>query len=221
MQIKVVEKILAANDAIAAENRELLEKNGILAINIMGSPGAGKTSLAEQTIIALRSRLSTAVIEGDIATRYDAERLAALDIPVVHIATGGECHLDAPMVKQALLQLDLAAADVVLIENVGNLVCPAEYDLGQGKKVVVSSVPEGHDKVEKYPLMFRLADAVVLNKVDTLDAFDFDVQRFEANLKDLNPRAAFFAVSCRTGQGIDAWTDWIRAQSPLPRAGEG
>ena len=213
MQIKVVEKILAANDAIAAQNRQLLEQNGVLAINIMGSPGAGKTSVAERTITApALGGLSVAVIEGDIATRYDAERLAALDIPVVHIATGGECHLDAPMVKQALLQLDLTAADVVLIENVGNLVCPAEYDLGQGKKVVVSSVPEGHDKVEKYPLMFRLADAVVLNKLDTIDAFDFDAQRFEANLKDLNPEAAFFAVSCRTGQGIEAWADWIRAQ---------
>jgi len=213
VQIKVVEKILAANDAIAAQNRQLLEQNGVLAINIMGSPGAGKTSVAERTITApALGGLSVAVIEGDIATRYDAERLAALDIPVVHIATGGECHLDAPMVKQALLQLDLTAADVVLIENVGNLVCPAEYDLGQGKKVVVSSVPEGHDKVEKYPLMFRLADAVVLNKLDTIDAFDFDAQRFEANLKDLNPEAAFFAVSCRTGQGIEAWADWIRAQ---------
>ena len=213
MQIKVVENVLAANDAIAAQNRETLKRSGVIALNVMGSPGAGKTSLVEQTIRLLGQRLRPAVIEGDIATRYDAERVAALGAPVVHIATGGECHLDAPMVGQGLANLDLANADVVLIENVGNLVCPAEYDLGETAKVVVTSVPEGDDKVEKYPLMFRIADAVVINKLDTMPSFTYDLDRVRARLLDLNPNAVSFALSCATGQGLDAWAEWVAARA--------
>ena len=210
MEIKVVQNVLAANDAIASQNRELLGRRHMVALNVMGSPGTGKTSLLEQTVQILQGRCKIGVIEGDMATNYDAERIAKLEVPVVQVATGGECHLDAPMVKEALANLDLDALDVVIVENVGNLVCPAEYDLGETKKVVVSSLAEGDDKVEKYPLMFRIADAVVLNKMDLADMVDFDVERFEARLKDINPQAAFFRVSCRTGHGAANWVEWVR-----------
>ena len=213
MEIKVVQNVLAANDAIASENRELLARKHVVALNVMGSPGTGKTSLLEQTVQILQGRCKIGVIEGDMATNYDAERIAKLEVPVVQVATGGECHLDAPMVKEALANLDLDALDVVIVENVGNLVCPAEYDLGETKKVVVSSLAEGDDKVEKYPLMFRIADVVVLNKMDLADMVDFDVERFEARLKDINPQAAFFCLSCRAGHGAANWVEWVRTQS--------
>jgi len=209
VEIKIIERILAANENAAAENRELLDHNHVPALNVMGSPGAGKTSLIERTIALLRDRAPVAVIEGDIATTRDAERVAKLGAPVVQIATGGECHLDAAMVGEALANLDLHSAGVVIIENVGNLVCPAEFDLGEHRKVVVASLPEGDDKIEKYPLIFSIADAVVLNKTDMAGLVDFDIKRFRSELDAINPKAAFFEVSCRTWHGLDEWAEWV------------
>ncbi len=209
MQIKVIENILAVNKRSADENQQMMDRHRILALNVMGSPGAGKTSLVERTVSGLAGRLSAAVIEGDIATTYDSQRIAKLDVQVVQIATGGECHLDAAMVGEALQTLDLTGVDVVIIENVGNLVCPAEFDLGEHKKIVVASIPEGDDKIEKYPLIFQVADAVVVNKLDLVEMVDFDVDLFESRLSELNPRAAFFKVSCRTGEGVDSWIEWV------------
>lgn len=212
MEIKIVQNLLAANDSVAAENRTALDAAAVTAFNIMGSPGSGKTSLIERAITALRGVVRAAVIEGDIATCYDAERIAKLEVPVVQIATGGECHLDAAMVKQAVEQIDLAAIDVLIIENVGNLVCPSEFDLGEHVRVVVSSFAEGDDKPEKYPQMFLNADAVVLNKLDLAPLVEFNVPAFERRVRDLKPGAPVFVLSCRTGEGIDAWAGWVRAR---------
>ncbi len=212
MEIKIVEKILAANDAVAEENRRMFHERGVVALNVMGSPGAGKTSLIEKTAGRMNAR-PLAVIEGDIATTYDAERIAQAGVPVVQIATGGECHLDAAMVKQALADLDLPRDSFLFIENVGNLVCPSEYDLGEGLRVVVASVPEGDDKVEKYPAVYRLADAVVINKIDLLGSSDFDLSRFHSRLSHINPGAALFPLSCRTGEGMEAWAEWIMGRN--------
>jgi len=209
MRIKIVEKIMAANDAVAAENRRFLDERAVIALNVMGSPGAGKTSLIENTIRQLSNRKHVSVIEGDIATSYDAERIARTGVSVVQIATGGECHLDATMVKQALANLDLPHESVLLIENVGNLVCPAEYDLGEHFRVVVASVPEGDDKIEKYPAIYRRADAVVLNKADMAEVSDFRFDRFRMQIQNINPRAYLFELSCRTGEGLSAWADWV------------
>lgn len=212
MEIKIVQNLLAANDSVAAENRAALDAAGVTSFNVMGSPGSGKTSLIERTISALGAVVRTAVIEGDIATCYDAERIAKLEVPVVQIATGGECHLDAAMVKQAIERLDLAAIDVLIIENVGNLVCPSEFDLGEHVRVVVSSFAEGDDKPEKYPQMFLSADAVVLNKLDLAGMTDFDVPAFERRARDLKAEAPVFVLSCRTGEGVDSWAEWVTAR---------
>lgn len=211
MEIKIVQNILAANDAIAQTNRQFLRDSGVFTVNMLGSPGSGKTSLVEQVATLTAGRCRLAVIEGDIATDYDAQRVAARGVPVVQIATGGECHLDAPMVQQAMQELDFAQIDVLLIENVGNLVCPAEYDLGESARLLVSSVPEGDDKVEKYPLVYRLADGVVLNKTDLLGAVDFSIDRFRDALAKINPSARFFPLSCRTGEGLRPFLDWLLA----------
>jgi len=209
MRIKIVEKIMAANDAVAAENRRFLDERAVIALNVMGSPGAGKTSLIESTIRQLSNRRHVYVIEGDIATSYDAERIARTGVPVVQIATGGECHLDATMVKQALANLDLPHEGILFIENVGNLVCPAEYDLGEHFRVVVASVPEGDDKIEKYPAIYMRADAVVVNKADMADMSEFRFDRFRMQIHNINPRACLFELSCKTGEGLSAWTDWV------------
>lgn len=209
MRIKIVEKIMAANDAVATENRRLLDEQAVVALNVMGSPGAGKTSLIENTVRWLNNRRRVAVIEGDIATSYDAERIARTGVPVIQIATGGECHLDAAMIKQALADLDLLRGGILLIENVGNLVCPAEYDLGEHFRVVVASVPEGDDKIEKYPAIYRRADAVVVNKADLAEMSDFRFDRFRMQIQNINPHASLFELSCKTGEGLSAWADWI------------
>jgi len=209
MQIKVVERILQANDMVAAELREMFMRQKVKVINLIGAPGSGKTSLADQTIRRLKGDWKIAVIEGDIATSIDAERLAGLEVPIVQINTGGACHLDASMIKSAIQQIDLDATDLLIIENVGNLVCPAEFDLGEDRKILISSVAEGDDKVQKYPLMFRLADAVVLNKIDLLPAVEFNVANFKITLSDLNPDCPVFDVSCTTWQGIQEWTAWL------------
>ena len=209
MQIAVKKRILCANDRIASENRALLDAAGVLAVNLMASPGAGKTSFILATAERLPAEVRLGVVEGDLASRIDADKVAGRGIPVVQINTGGGCHLDAPMVRTALAQLSLTAMEVLFIENVGNLVCPAEFDLGAHLAVVIASAPEGHDKPYKYPGMFARADAVVLNKADLLDVFAFDLDDFRRGVALVNRQTPIFVLSCRTGDGLAAWTDWL------------
>jgi hydrogenase nickel incorporation protein HypB len=212
-RIKVLKNITSANDAIAAQNRELLDRYNILAINFMSSPGAGKTSLILSSIQHLRHKLRLAVIEGDIASKIDADKIDKQGVPVVQINTGGSCSLEAHMIASALNKLPLDATDILFIENVGNLICPASFSLGEHKKVVISSITEGDDKPAKYPIMFSLADAVVINKVDLLPLQEFDLAGFRKKITDLNPEVTIFEVSCKTGQGIEAWCAWIIEQA--------
>ena len=209
MEIAVARDILSANDQVAAENRSLLASQGVMAVNIMASPGAGKTSVIVATAARLPGHMRPGVIEGDLASTLDTDALLARGIPAVQINTGGNCHLDAPMVRSALPRLPLADIQVLFIENVGNLVRPAEFDLGAAVAVVVGSVPEGHDKPYKYPGMFAAADAVLLNKADLLAYFDFDLEYFRRGLAMVNPDAPLFAVSCRTGEGMAEWVSWL------------
>lgn len=208
MKIEVVKNILSANEQMAAENRNLLEKLGITAINFMASPGAGKTSLLLRTIEAIGAPV--AVIEGDIASTFDAEKVGETRVPVVQINTGGECHLDASMIRNALEKLDLKNATYLFIENVGNLVCPAEFQLGEQVRVLVASVPEGDDKPFKYPGMFGAVQAVVLNKIDVLPYIDFNLARFTEGVLAVNPDVPIFQVSCRTKEGVGEWIDWLK-----------
>jgi hydrogenase nickel incorporation protein HypB len=209
-RIAVVERILSANDKLAEENKSLLDAAGVFALNLMASPGAGKTSLIEQTLPRLAEKLRVAVVDGDIATSIDADRAAAAGAAVaVQVNTGGECHLDAVMLHQALAQIDLEAVEMLLVENVGNLVCPAEFRLGTHKSVLIASIPEGDDKPYKYPGMYRGVDALVINKIDLLPYIDFKMDYFEKGVEALNPGLVTFPISCRTGEGIDAWIDWL------------
>ena len=212
--IPVVQQILSANDAIAAENRAALDAAGALGVNVMASPGAGKTSLILATARRLPAGLRLAVVEGDVAGRIDADTMAAASIPVVQINTGGGCHLDAPMVRSALPHLLPEGVDVLMVENVGNLICPAEFALGTHVNLVVASTAEGHDKPYKYPGMFAAADVVALNKADVAAVFDFDFEAFQRGVRMVNPQAPIFVVSCRTGDGLDAWVDWLVAACP-------
>lgn len=214
-RVIVAEQVLQANDQIAVQNQALLDHYGILAINIMASPGAGKTSLIERTIQALPQRIG--VIEGDVASQIDADRVAKAGVPVVQINTGGECHLEAGMVRAALEQLPLAELDLLFIENVGNLICPAGFKLGQHTDILVASVPEGDDKPLKYPGVFTVVSAVVLNKVDLLPHLDFDLAAYRQYVAGLNPQARFIELSCKTGQGLDQWLDWLTTQRQLVR----
>ena len=209
MKIPVVQGILSANDEIAAQNRKLLDEHGITVMNIMASPGSGKTSLILRTIDALRGRLRMAVVEGDIASSIDADRVATKNVPVVQINTGGQCHLDAPMVARALSQLPLAELDLVIVENVGNLICPVDFKLGEHLNVVIASAPEGDDKPYKYPGIFIAVDAVVINKMDLLPYVHFDVAAFRQLVLGMNPGVGIFEVSCETGQGIESWAEWV------------
>jgi hydrogenase nickel incorporation protein HypB len=211
-QIDVGEKIFSTNDQIAAQVRDTLDGRGLVGLNLMGSPGAGKTSVILATVAALSRRLRVAVIEGDIASRVDADKVAQAGVPVHQINTGGMCHLDAPMVREALAQLDTAGADVLIVENVGNLICPNEFALGMHRRVLIASVPEGDDKPFKYPAMFQDADAVVLNKTDLLPYVDFDLQAYRRLLLALNPDVAIFPVSCKTKAGLAEWTNWLAAE---------
>jgi len=211
-RVSVVENILNANDQLAATNRERLDKAGIFAINLMASPGAGKTSLITRTVEALRDDFRIGAVDGDIATTLDADRIAALGIPAVQVNTGGACHLDAVMLQEALPQLPLEELDLLIVENVGNLVCPASFELGVHRKVLIASVPEGDDKPYKYPVMYRGVDAVILNKIDVLDAFDFDVDYFRRGVEALNPGLRFLPLSCKTGEGLEAWLNWLREE---------
>jgi hydrogenase nickel incorporation protein HypB len=212
-RIPVVEKILSANDRLAEENRRLLDDSGVFAINLMASPGAGKTSLIERTVLALREKVRMAVIDGDIATSLDADRAAAAGAQAVQINTGGDCHLDAVMLHAALPQSELSETDLLIVENVGNLVCPASFQLGTHKSVLIASVPEGDDKPYKYPGMYRGVDALVLNKIDLLPYVPFDMDYFLRGVEVLNPGIATFNLSCRTGEGLEAWLDWLLGQA--------
>jgi hydrogenase nickel incorporation protein HypB len=211
-RIPVVEKILSANDRLAVENRARLDQAGLFAINVMASPGAGKTSLIEKTVSALKDRLRIGMINGDIATSFDADRAAAAGATAVQINTGGDCHLDAVMLQSALGQIDLASLDLLIIENVGNLVCPAEFQLGTHKSLLVASIPEGDDKPYKYPGMYRGVDAVAINKVDLLPYVSFRMDFFRQGIEALNPGVIQFELSCRTGEGLEPWLTWLCAQ---------
>lgn len=209
MKVKVVTRILEANDRIAEENRKRFKEAGVYVVNLMGAPGAGKTTLLERTISALKPHLKIGVIEGDIVGSDDAERISALDVPVVQINTGGACHLDANMVSEVLSELPLKDLDLLIIENVGNLVCPAEFMVGEDMKIMVLSVAEGHDKPLKYPLMFRESSALVLNKIDLLPYMNTDMNKVRNDSLALNPKLKIFEVSCSTGAGIEAWAQWL------------
>ena len=209
MKIPVIKQILNANDQIAADNRATFDELGVFVVNVMGSPGAGKTSVILATAERLSKNVRPGVIEGDLASTIDADTIAARAIPVVQINTGGGCHLDAPMIRTALANLPLQDIDLLFIENVGNLVCPAEFKLGANLAVVVASAPEGHDKSYKYPGMFAAADAVILNKADLLQVFEFNVDYFRRGIEMVNPDVPFFPLSCRTGAGVDAWLSWL------------
>ena len=212
MEIPVVKHILSANDQVALENRQTFSASGTFVVNLMASPGAGKTSLILATAARLPEGVRPGVIEGDLASRIDADKVAAQGIPVVQINTGGNCHLDAPMVQSAVGDLPIDRIDLLFIENVGNLVCPAEFDLGANLAVVVGSAPEGDDKPYKYPGMFTAADVVVLNKADVLAVFDFDLDYFRRGVEMVNPNAPVFVVSCRSGEGMEAWVAWLVAR---------
>jgi hydrogenase nickel incorporation protein HypB len=215
MKVHVVTEILKANDQVAAEVRNRFDASGVTVFNVMASPGAGKTSLILRTIEGLPGTLRPAVIEGDIASSIDADIIAARGVPVVQINTGGNCHLDAPMIRTALQHLDLSDVDLLFIENVGNLICPANYRLGADRAVVVASVSEGHDKPYKYPGIFASADVVLLNKADLIDVFEFDVAFFEHGVRLVNAAVPIIHVSCRTGAGITEWLEWLQTQTPV------
>jgi hydrogenase nickel incorporation protein HypB len=211
-RVPVVEKILDANDRLAAGNRAALDAAGVFSLNFLASPGAGKTSLVEQTVSRLAAGMRVAVIDGDIATSIDADRAAAAGATAVQINTGGDCHLDAVMLQGALEQLDLASIDLLIVENVGNLICPANFQLGTHRSILVASVPEGDDKPYKYPGTYRGVDVLVINKIDLLPYVNFDMDYFRRGVAALNPGVLTFPLSCRTGDGVDAWIDWVREQ---------
>lgn len=214
MSIVTIErKVLEKNDAFAAMNRDALVRQGVFTINMVSSPGAGKTTLLERTIAHLDGALALAVVEGDVQTDLDAQRVAKYGVPVVQIVTNGGCHLEARLVQDALSRLDLSATDVLVIENVGNLVCPANFDLGEDLKVVVLSVTEGDDKPLKYPAMFQRASVLIINKVDLVPYVDADVSTIRRNARLANPDLQIFETSCRTGEGIAEWAEWLAAQA--------
>ncbi len=212
MKIEIVKNILDANDQVASLNREFLDTLKVFTINIMSSPGAGKTSLILETVRRLDSLV--AVIEGDVASSIDSEKMADSGIPVVQINTGGNCHLDASMVREAIKKLSLNGIRYLFIENVGNLICPASFDLGEHIRVAISSVPEGDDKPYKYPGLFSMVDAVILNKMDLMPYIDFDYERFRNGITAVNKKAKIFQISCKTTEGIDAWVEWLKSENP-------
>jgi hydrogenase nickel incorporation protein HypB len=212
MEIKVVKDILGANEQIAQKNRQLFDSNNVFAVNLMSSPGAGKTSLILQTIKRLKGKTRVGVVEGDVSSSLDAELIAKEGVPVVQINTGGECHLDANMTSTALGSVPLKDIELLLIENVGNLICPAEFALGEHRKVLISSIPEGDDKPFKYPLMFHLVDAVLINKIDLLPYLKFDTDAFSRAIRGINQKVEIFPISCTTGQGIEQWVSWLLSQ---------
>jgi hydrogenase nickel incorporation protein HypB len=209
MEITVVKNILEANEVIAAQNRALFTDKGMYVLNLMGSPGAGKTTLLEQTIEHVKNNLKIGVIEGDVETSRDAERIAAHGIPTVQINTGGACHLDGNMVRGGLRELNLDQINLLIVENVGNLVCPAEFRIGEDDKAMIISVTEGDDKPLKYPLMFQVSSVLLLNKIDLLPYIDFDRERFQSDALKVNPKLKIIPLSCKTGEGLSGWYNWI------------
>lgn len=220
MEIKVMTNILDKNDQIAAEVNQYLSSKKIFVFNLLGSPGSGKTSLLEKTIEALKGEIRMAVIEGDLFTSKDAERIDRHGVPVVQINTGGGCHLDANMVRNVLDRLDLANLDMIIIENVGNLVCPAEFNIGEDVKVTVLSITEGEDKPLKYPLMFKQAAVALLNKVDLLPYTSFAMEAAVEDITSINPAITLLPVSCRTGEGLEPWFEWLRSEVQKKQARE-
>src|SRR5918997_4541953 len=214
VRVRIVEDALDANNTIARANREDFDRAGVTVVNLMSAPGAGKTSLLERVLGSLDG-VRAAVLEGDVQGSLDADRLAGLHVPVTQLNTdagfGGECHLDANMVRSALPEVPLEDLDLLVVENVGNLVCPAEFRIGEDARIMVCSVTEGEDKPLKYPLMFRACELVIINKIDLLEHLDFDIDRLEANLDQVNPGVARIRVSARTGEGVDAVRDWLAA----------
>ncbi len=209
MEIEMKQKILGKNDSLAAELRRRFAENHVFVVDLLASPGSGKTSTILATIEALRDEFNIAVIEGDIASSVDAEKIKAQGIPAVQINTGGACHLESSMVKRAVDVLDLERLDLIIMENVGNLVCPTDFDLGENIKVMILSVPEGDDKPLKYPGVFQVAQAVILNKVDTMPVFNFNREAFDESVRQLNPQAPIFPISATNGEGVDEWASWL------------
>lgn len=210
--LRIEEDLLAKNNRLAANNRALFEHHGVFALNLVSSPGSGKTTLLEQTLGRLKNEMTFAVLEGDQQTSNDADRIAATGVQVKQINTGAGCHLDAHMISHGIEDFDLGNTDILMIENVGNLVCPASFDLGEAHKVVVLSVTEGEDKPLKYPHMFQAADLLLINKIDLLPYLDFDLERCRAAAHQVNPHMRMIELSCRSGEGLDAWFDWLRQQ---------
>ena len=208
-KISVVEKIHSANDQLALENKQQLDQVDLFSLNIMASPGAGKTSLIEKTLPLLKSDYKIAAIDGDVATSIDADRAAEAGATAVQINTGGQCHIDAHMLRNALMELDLDEFDLLLVENVGNLICPASFKLGTDKNVLIASIPEGDDKPYKYPAMYQDVDALIINKIDLLPYVKFNMEYFQKGVQMLNPDLITFPISCTTGEGIEEWVNWV------------
>jgi len=219
MKVSVVRDILEANDRIARQNRELFTENGLFVINLMSSPGAGKTSLLEKTIDALHDDLRIGIIEGDIQSSQDAERIAKKGIPVVQINTGGACHLDGNMIRDTFEEFNFKEMDLLVVENVGNLVCPAEFRVGEDFKVMILSVTEGDDKPDKYPLMFHESKVLLINKIDLLPYVDCSVEKIRDDSLKINPDLTIFQVSCKTGEGLEGWYNWLKKEVEVREAG--
>jgi hydrogenase nickel incorporation protein HypB len=225
--IDLAKPILDRNERLATENRARFNEAGVFVLDLMASPGAGKTSTILATIAALRDRYRIAVIEGDIASKVDADKVKAHGIPAVQINTGGACHLESDMIRRAIDVLPLAELDLIIVENVGNLVCPTDFYLGENAKVMILSVPEGHDKPYKYPGIFQISEAVILNKIDTMPVFDFNEEEFTAEVHTLNPAAPIFRIAATKGEGVEEWAEWLAARidalkaSLASKAGEG
>lgn len=222
-RVRVAEDVLSANDTIARANREDFDRAGVTVVNFMSGPGAGKTTVLERSLPLLAGEVRVAVLEGDVQGRLDARRLARRHVAVTQINTdpgfGGECHLDANMVRSALPEVDLEDLDLLVVENVGNLVCPAEFRIGEDVRVMIAAVTDGEDKPAKYPLMFRTADLVLLNKIDLLPHVDFRIDRFVEHLDAVHPEVPRIHLSARTGEGLDEWVDWLRATASRSRGG--
>ncbi|GAG67228.1 unnamed protein product [marine sediment metagenome] len=211
MEIKVLESVLRVNEELAKSNKNFFKKKDIFAINIMSSPGAGKTSLVVESLKRIKEEIKSAVIVGDYTGKIDAERIGKLEIPTLQLETAS-CHLDANMLSQALKNMDLENINLLFIENVGNLICPAEYKLGVNKNIVILSTPEGSDKPFKYPLMFSISDVLIINKIDLIQSVDFNIEKVKSTVLKLNPKIKIFTMSCKTSEGIDNWTNWIKSE---------
>jgi hydrogenase nickel incorporation protein HypB len=212
MKISVVKDILEANDRIAGENKDIFDKNNLLVFNLMSSPGAGKTTLLERTISALKGEFKIGVIEGDIQSSHDAERIAQEGVPVVQINTGGACHLDGNMIRDTFGNFNFSEIDLLVVENVGNLVCPAEFQVGEDFKAMILSVTEGDDKPSKYPLMFHESKVLLINKTDLLPYLDCSLEKIKSEALKINPELAVFEVSCKTGDGLESWYSWLKTE---------